>query len=66
MSYRSFKDKVKGVLSRSGDSIRVTFSSHDGNHYARFSDGTVISGNRVNKTVSVRWNGGNHTAMAVI
>lgn len=66
MSYKVFKDKVRGILSRSGDSMKVYFSSYDGNHCAKFSDGTVISGNRVNKTVSVRWNGGNHTAMAVI
>lgn len=46
--------------------MKVYFSSYGGNHHARFSDGTVISGNRVNKTVSVRWNGGNHTAIAVI
>lgn len=66
MSYKVFKNKVRGILSRSGDSMKVYFSSYGGNHNARFSDGTVISGNRVNKTVSVQWNGRNHTAIAVI
>lgn len=66
MSYKVFKNKVRGILSRSGDSMKVYFSSHDGNHNARFSDGTVISGNTINKAVSIRWNGRNHTAMAVI
>lgn len=66
MSYEVFKSKVRGILSRSGDSMKVYFYTQNGNHHARFSDGTVISGNRVNKAVSVRWNGKNHAAMAVI
>lgn len=66
MSYKVFKNKIRGILSRSGDSMKVCFSSHNGNHNARFSDGTVISGNTINKAVSIRWNGRNHTAMAVI
>lgn len=66
MSYEVFKNKIRGILSRSGDSVKVYFSTYDGNHHARFSDGTTISGNRANKTVFVCWNGRNHTAMAMI
>lgn len=43
MSYDVFKERVKGLVNRSGSAVR--FSHEDGRHIARCSDGVTIIGN---------------------
>ena len=39
MSYDVFKERVKGLVNRSGSAVR--FSHEDGRHIARCSDGVI-------------------------
>lgn len=68
MSYDVFKRKVEDIISRAGGGIRVRFSTDSGNgtHRANCSDGTMITGNKTCKKVTISWGGKNHQSMALI
>ena len=53
MSYDVFKERVKGLVNRSGSAVR--FSHEDGRHIARCSDGVTIIGNVSCPRVLVKW-----------
>lgn len=63
MSYDVFKERVKGLVNRSGSAVR--FSHEDGRHIARCSDGVTIIGNVSCPRVLVKWGSG-HSAYADI
>ena len=63
MSYDVFKERVKGIVKRSGS--KVSFSHENGKHIARCSDGVTIVGNKYCPNVLVKWGSG-HTAYANI
>lgn len=63
MSYDVFKERVKGLVNRSGSA--VWFSHEDGRHIARCSDGVTIIGNVSCPRVLVKWGSG-HSAYADI
>jgi hypothetical protein len=63
MSYDVFKERVRGLVNRSGS--KVSFHHEDGRHIARCSDGVTIIGNVLCPRVLVKWGSG-HTAYATI
>lgn len=65
MPYEVFKSRVNQLIERAGGNLNVSFSHHDGKHYARVSDGTLIVGNASALSVRVKWGSG-HTANAII
>ena len=60
MSYDVFKERVRGLVNRSGS--KVSFHHEDGKHIARCSDGVTIIGNVLCPRVLVKWGSG-HTLM---
>lgn len=68
MTFEVFKRKVNALIRTAGGGINVWFwqDSDNGRYYAHFSDGTVISGNKICKRVAVKWNGGLHQSIAAI
>lgn len=67
MTFEMFKTKINGIITRAGGNLNVWFS-HDetiGKFYARFSDGTVITGHPSGRKVTVRYGSG-HQMMAAI
>ena len=66
MAFESFKTKVIALIKRANlPSDCVRFSSEDGRHFARFFDGTTITGNSVTSKIEVTWGSG-HKAIAEI
>lgn len=65
MSYEVFKRKVNAIIEKAGGNMNVSFSTNDGTHIARFSDGTTIKANVSCLRMSVRWGSG-HTAIATV
>ena len=67
MSYEVFQRKVNALIAKTGDNISVRFSTDDesGKHYANFSDGTTIVGNRSCLRVSVIWGSGHHSIVSI-
>lgn len=63
MSYDVFKERVRGLVNRSGS--KVSFHHEDGKHIACCSDGVTIIGNVLCPRVLVKWGSG-HTAYATI
>lgn len=53
MSYDVFKERVRGLVNRSGS--KVSFHHEDGKHIARCSDGVTIIGNVLCPRVLVKW-----------
>lgn len=67
MTFKVFKDKIDAIIAKTADNITV-FYSYDkahGKYYARFSDGTVITGHPSGHKVTVRYGSG-HQMMAAI
>lgn len=65
MAYQVFQNKVNALINRAGGNTSVRFSSEDGRHIARCSDGTTIIGSASCLRVKVLWGSG-HTALAHI
>lgn len=66
MSYSVFQTKVNALIRRAGGGIIAYFSTDEGTHKARLSDGTEIISNESSLKVTVRWNGRSHQGMATI
>lgn len=67
MTFEMFKTKINGIITRAGGNLNVWFS-HDkakGKYYARFSDGTTITGHPSGCKITVRYGSG-HQMMAAI
>lgn len=64
MPFDVFVDKVRIFMRKAGGGI-ATFSHHDGRHFARFPDGTVISGNTIAPSLWVKFRG-NRTARVTV
>lgn len=65
MSFDAFKTRVNALIARAGGGLAASFSTDEGKHVAKISDGTTIIGNSKCLKVSVRWGSG-HTAIAAI
>lgn len=65
MSYEVFKSKINALIDKAGGGIKVQFSTDQGIHHARCSDGTTIIGNEECLRVSVHWGSG-HNGLATI
>lgn len=67
MTFKVFKDKIDAIIAKTADNITVFYSHNKaiGKFYARFSDGTVITGCPSGRKVTVRYGSG-HQMMAVI
>ena len=65
MAYDDFCSRIRALVRKSGALVIVGFRHEDGKHIAICNDGTIITGNKVSRRVTVRWGSG-HVATAVI
>lgn len=67
MSFEVFKTKVNAIIARADTNLTVWFSQNkaQGKYYARFSDGTTITGHPSGHKITVRYGSG-HQMMAAI
>ena len=67
MTFKEFKNKINGIIARSEENIAVWFSYDKSirKYYARFSDGTIITGHPSGNKITVRYGSG-HQMMAAI
>lgn len=61
MSYKSFCDKVRELVKKSGVKNPVRFFIHDDGRYFAKCDGITIIGNSISKSVWVSCGYGQHT-----
>lgn len=67
MSYEVFKEKIRALIAKTDPGVLVSFHRDDdkGLHIAKLSNGTTITGNFINPSITVKC-GRYHTMMAVI
>lgn len=68
MSFANFQTRVSAIVAAAGmskDDVSFHTDEESGRHFARFTDGTTIIGNRSCARVSVHWGSG-HKALADI
>lgn len=67
MSFEVFKNKIGALVSKSDPNAKVFYSydKQSGKYWARFADGTVITGHPSGRKITVRYGSG-HQMMAAI
>ena len=67
MSFEVFKKKINEIIARVNDNVGVVYAYNEkeGKFWARFTDGTVITGHPSGRKITVRYGGG-HQMMAAI
>lgn len=66
MPYSVFCEKCKRIARKAGMKVRFQHDDETKKHIARFTDGTIITGNESQLKVTVRWNGKNHQAVVAL
>ena len=64
MTFAAFREGMQALATETKASVNFQNDEDSGKYFARFSDGTVITGNSANFALTVRWNNKQHQARA--
>lgn len=64
MKFAAFQKGMLALATKTKTSVTLQMDGEKGKYSARFSDGTIITGNSANSALTVRWNNKQHQARA--
>lgn len=64
MTFAAFRKGALALATENNSAVEISRDSDIGKYFARFSDGTVITGSASGFGLTVRWNNNQHQARA--